>query len=141
VIRISKEYSPNPKEPIFKPGEIVKHKRYAYRAVIVHIDLSFEGDENWYLSNQTQPSKKQPWYFTLVHGSQQVTYTAEENISSEISGKKVVHPMLNLFFSGFDSGLKRYTRNHIPWNPGNPPDAPPPTPPPNFLPPNPPKFF
>jgi hemimethylated DNA binding protein len=106
----------------------------------VHSDPSFQGDGNWYLSNQTQPTKDQPWYFTLVDGNQQVTYVAEENLKYDNSANPIVHPMLNLFFSGYDVELKRYSRNNVPWNPGQPPDAPPPLLPPNFHPPSPPSF-
>jgi len=124
----------------FQTGDIITHKRYKYRGVIVHIDLSFQGDESWYLSNQTQTSKEQPWYFVLVDGNQQVTYVAEENLNHDYSGNSVVHPMLNLFFSGFNSELNQYIRNDVPWNPGQPPDAPPPLPPHNFHPPSPPSL-
>ena len=79
-----------------------------------------------------QPSKEQPWYFVLVDGNQQVTYVAEANLTLDQSRNTVVHPMINLFFSGYDDELKKYIRNDVPWNPGKPPDAPPPSPPPNF---------
>ena len=128
----------NPTE--FQTGDIISHKKYGYLGVIVHTDLHFQGDENWYLFNQTQPNKEQPWYFVLVDENQQVTYVAEENLNLDSSGIPVVHPMLNLFFFGYDAELNRYTRNNVPWNPGNPPDAPPPLPPPNFHQPSPPSL-
>ena len=118
----------------FETGEIVSHKRYEYRGVIVHRDNKFQGDEKWYLSNQTQPGKKQPWYFVLIDDNQQVTYVAETNLTLDNSPKEVNHPMVNLFFSGYDNELKKYIRNEVPWNPGNPPETPPPSPPPNFQP-------
>jgi len=140
MIRILQECQAEENQPKFQTGDIITHKRYKYRGVIVHIDLSFLGDETWYLSNQTQPSKQQPWYFVLVDGNQQVTYVAEENLKYDNSANLVVHPMLNLFFSGFNSKLNRYTRNDVPWNPGAPPDVPPPLPPHNFQPPSPPSL-
>ena len=140
MIRIIQELQSDDNPPKFQRGDIIRHRKYGYRGVIVHFDPSFEGDENWYLSNQTQPSKEQPWYFVLVDESQQVTYVAEENLNHDHSGNSVVHPMLNLFFSGFNSELNQYIRNNVPWNPGKPPDAPPPLPPPNFQPPSPPSL-
>jgi heat shock protein HspQ len=127
-------------QPKFQTRDIITHKRYGYRGVILHTDLSFQGDENWYLSNQTQPSKEQPWYFILVAVKQQVTYVAKENLCPDDSANPIVHPMLNLFFSGFDAKLNRYIRNDVPWNPGTPPDTPPPLPPPKYQPPSPPTF-
>ena len=140
MIRIIGEYISNENPTKFQTGDIITHKRYEYRGVIVHTDMHFQGNETWYLSNQTQPSKEQPWYFVLVDGNQQVTYVADENLSRDQSFNRVVHPMLNLFFSGYDVELKRYSRNDVPWKPGQPPDAPPPLPPPNFHPPSPPSF-
>jgi len=113
MIRILQECQSEDNPHKFQTGNIITHKRYGYRGVIVHTDLHFQGDENWYLSNQTQPSKEQSWYFVLVDRNQQVTYVAEQ---------------------------KRYIRNDVPWNPGQPPDAPPPLPPPNFKPPTPPSL-
>ena len=140
MIRILQDCQSEDNPTKFQTGNIITHKRYGYRGVIVHTDLHFQGDENWYLSNQTQPSKEQSWYFVLVDRNQQVTYVAEQNLYHDNSGILVVHPMLKLFFFGFDAELKRYIRNDVPWNPGQPPDAPPPLPPPNFKPPTPPSL-
>ena len=140
MICVIKECQEHEKPTKFQTGDIIAHRRYGYRGLIVHTDLSFQGNESWYFSNQTQPSKEQPWYFVLVDGNQQVTYVAEENLKYDNSANPIVHPMLNLFFSGYDPELNKYTRNDVPWNPGKPPDALPPFPPPNFQPPNPPSF-
>ena len=140
MIRILQECQSEDNPHKFQTGDIVTHIKHGYRGAIVHSDPSFQGDENWYLSNPTQPSNEQPWYFVLVDGNQQVTYVAQENLKYDNSANLVVHPMLNLFFSGFNSELNQYIRNNVPWNPGKPPDAPPPFPPPNFQPPCPPSF-
>ena len=140
MIRIIEEYISKENQPKFQTGDIITHKRYEYLGVIVHTDMHFQGNESWYLSIQTQPSKQQPWYFVLVDGNQQVTYVAEENLKYDNYANPVVHPMLNLFFSGFNSELNQYIRNSVPWNPGAPPDVPPPLPPHNFQPPCPPSF-
>jgi len=135
MIRVINEQSPDRNSLSFKTGDIINHKTYGYRGVIAHKNPSFKGEEQWYLSNQSQPSKHQPWYFVLVDGNQQVTYVAESNLSLDQCEKHVDHPMINLFFSGYDDELKKYIRNEVPWNPGKPPETPPPSPPPNFLPP------
>ena len=93
------------------------------------------------VSIKSYPTEQdQSWYFVLVDGKQQVTYVAEENLKHDRSGIEITHPMLDLFFSGYDPKLKRYIRNEVPWNPGDPPDVPPPLPPPNFKPSSPPSF-
>jgi len=136
VIRIIVEYPAGQKNPNLEPGCVVSHKIYDYRGVIVHKDSCFQGDENWYLSNHTQPSKQQTWYFVLVDGKQHVTYVAESNLVLDENGKNVIHPMIKLFFSGYQKDLKQYIRNEIPWNPGSPPHSLPPSKPPHSKPPN-----
>ena len=141
MIRVIEEQSPGRNSHSFKTGDIIKHKKYGYRGVIVHQDSNFKGEEQWYLSNQSQPSKRQPWYFVLVNEIQQVTYVAESNLTLDQCEKQLDHTMINLFFSGYDDELKKYIRNEVPWNPGNPPETPPPSPPTNFQPPGKPPNF
>ena len=138
MIRVIEEQSPDRNSHSFKTGDIIKHKKYGYHGVIVHKDSNFKGENEWYLSNQSQPSKHQPWYFVLVDEIQQVTYVAESNLIVYQCEKQVDHPMINLFFSGYDVELKKYIRNEVPWNPCNPPETPPPGKPPNFTPSDPP---
>ena len=138
MIRVINEQSPDKNSHLFKTGNIINHKTYGYRGVIVHQHSTFKGKDEWYLSNQSQPSKNQPWYFVLVDEIQQVTYVAESNLTLDQCEKQVDHAMINLFFSGYDNELKKYIRNEVPWNPGNPPKNPPPSQPPSFTPPEPP---
>ena len=138
MIRVINEQSTDRNSQSFKTGDIVNHKTYKYRGVIVHQHLTFKGEDKWYLTNQSQPSKHQPWYFVLVDEIQQVTYVAESNLTLDQCEKQVDHAMINLFFSEYDNELKKYIRNEVPWNPGNPPKNPPPSQPPSFTPPEPP---
>ena len=138
MIRVIEEQSSDKNSPSFKTGDIIKHKKYGYRGVIVNQDSNFKGEDKWYLSNQSQPSKHQPWYFVLVDEIQQVTYVVESNLTLDQCEKQVDHPMINLFFSEYDDELKKYIRNEVPWNPGSSPETPPPGPTPNFTPPKPP---
>jgi heat shock protein HspQ len=138
MIRVIEEQSPDRNSHSFKTGDIINHKKYGYRGVIVHHDSNFKGEDEWYLSNQSEPSKHQPWYFVLVDEIQQVTYVAESNLTLDQCEKHVDHPLINLFFSEYDNELKKYIRNEVPWNPGTPPETPPPGLTPNFTPPEPP---
>ena len=138
MINLSEGFFTVADTPKFEPGEIIQHLKYGYRGVIVAFDSTCQAPDDWYQSNQTQPDRSQPWYHVLVDGNQQVTYVAESNLTDDQTGQPVVHGMLNLFFSGYNEQENKYQRNHVPWNPGNPPDAPPPTSPPDFTPPPPP---
>ncbi|MEE3370512.1 MAG: heat shock protein HspQ [Planctomycetota bacterium] len=96
-----------------QPGQLVRHRRYGYRGVIVERDAHCQADEAWYLSNQTQPARDQIWYHVLVHESNACTYAAAENLVSDTSQLPIVHPLLTRFFSAWQAG--RYLRNNQPW--------------------------
>ena len=138
MINLANGYSSPTDTPNFEPGEVVQHIRYGYRGVIVDFDSACMAPDDWYQSNQTRPDRNQPWYHVLVDGNQQVTYVAQSNLEYDQTHPPVVHGMINLFFSGYNQDENKYLRNEVPWNPGNPPDAPPSTPPPDFTPPPPP---
>ena len=99
--------------PKFGPGQLVCHKRYGYRGVVVDYDLQCQADEEWYQSNRTQPGKRQAWYHVLVDATDQNTYAAEENLQPDPSGQPVQHPLVDRFFGEFVDS--RYTRNDQPW--------------------------
>ncbi len=100
----------------FRPGELVVHRRYGYRGVVVDFDTSCKADDAWYQSNQTQPKRDQPWYHVLVHGAAHTTYAAEENLEADTSGEQIAHPLLQHFFSAWTG--KGYVRNERPWPSG-----------------------
>ena len=102
-------------EPLFQPGQLVRHRHYGYRGVVVDFDLSCQADDTWYSSNRTQPDRHQPWYHVLVHDTTQVTYAAQTNLEEDNSGKEIVHPLLTQLFSDFDNG--HYIRNDRSWPP------------------------
>ena len=100
-------------EPRYAPGQLVRHRRYGYRGVVVAADTGCQADEQWYQSNQSQPDRDQPWYHVLVHDSGSCTYAAAENLMEDLSGLPVIHPLLPHFFDGFEDGV--YIRNDQPW--------------------------
>ena len=97
----------------FVPGELVRHKRYGYRGVVVASDLSCAAPDEWYLTNQTQPSRDQPWYHVLVDKASHTTYAAEENLVPDDSGEEITHQLIDQFFDAFQDGY--YVRNDRQW--------------------------
>ncbi|RMH72091.1 MAG: heat shock protein HspQ [Gemmatimonadetes bacterium] len=97
----------------FQIGEMVKHKRYGYRGVIVDYDRICQADEIWYYGNRYQPRRNQPWYHILVHQSNQTTYAAQSSLTWDTSLQQIQHPLLRYFFHHFENG--RYERNNEPW--------------------------
>ncbi len=93
----------------FSVGELVHHRLFDYRGVIVDVDRDFQASEEWYQAvAKSRPPKDRPWYHVLVHGSDHMTYVAERNLEADASLEPIRHPLLEQYFSAFDKG--RYIR-------------------------------
>ena len=89
----------------FDVGQIVLHTLFNYRGVIVDVDPVFQNSEAWYEQVAlSQPPKDKPWYRVLVHNAVHETYVAERNLSTDVSGEPVNHPLLNAYFDNFEKG-------------------------------------
>jgi len=89
----------------FSIGDLVHHKLFDYRGVIVDIDPQFQLTEEWYeMVARSRPPKDRPWYHVLVHEATNSTYVAEQNLEPDPSGEKINHPMITHFFSRLING-------------------------------------
>ena len=94
----------------FSVGEVIHHRLFHYRGVIVDVDKDFQGSAQWYaVVAKSRPPKNEPWYHVLVDGSAHSTYVAEQNLELDDSGDPIEHPMLEHFFANFDNG--KYVRS------------------------------
>lgn len=94
----------------FSVGDLIHHRLFDYRGVIVDVDQKFQGTEEWYeIVAKSRPPKDKPWYHVLVHGSDHSTYVAEQNLEPDDSDDPISHPMLEQFFSKFVDG--KYVRS------------------------------
>ena len=93
----------------FDVGALVRHRRFDYRGVVVDVDASFPGSEEWYEQvARSQPPKDAPWYHVLPDDASHTTYVAERNLELDPSGAPIRHPLLDEFFDDFRDG--RYVR-------------------------------
>ena len=93
----------------YSVGELVHHRLFDYRGVIVDVDHNFQATEEWYeVVAKSRPPKNKSWYHVLVHGSDHSTYVAEQNLETDDELEPIIHPMVDHFFSRFDHG--RYIR-------------------------------
>jgi heat shock protein HspQ len=89
----------------FSPGDIVHHKTFDYRGVVVDVDPTFLLTDEWYESvARSRPPKDEPWYHVLVDRTSQNTYVAERNLEADETGRPIVHPLLESRFERFESG-------------------------------------
>ena len=89
----------------YSVGQIIHHLRFDYRGVIVDVDATFQGTEEWYreMAKSTPPRDK-PWYHVLVDQSFTMTYVAERNLEADPSPKPITHPLVNQYFNRFEKG-------------------------------------
>ncbi len=96
----------------FNIGQLIKHKLFDYRGVIVDVDPVFEGSDEWYDEvARSRPPKDRPWYKVLVHDSDQETYVAERNLDNDFSHEPVDHPMIESYFKRFNDGHYLHTQD------------------------------
>jgi len=113
MIQVRRFDAPRSGDARFAPGELVFHRRYRYRGVVVDSDPVCQAAEDWYQSNQTQPDRDQPWYHVLVDGSAHTTYVAESNLMPDPTAEPITHPLVDEYFDGFQEG--HYLRNARPY--------------------------
>ncbi len=90
----------------FSIGQLVEHKLFNYRGVIVDVDPVFQGTEDWYEEVAfTRPPKDKPWYRVLVHNAVHDTYVAERNLESDFSKEPIIHPLIEIYFDNFKNGI------------------------------------
>ena len=94
----------------FAVGELVRHRLFGYRGVVVDVDPVFQLSEEWYhVMARSRPPKDRPWYHVLVHDAVHSTYVAERNLDADDSGEPIRHPEVESTFTRFENG--RYRRD------------------------------
>ena len=91
-------------------GQLIHHRLFDYRGVIIDVDPQFMLTEEWYEQvAKSRPSKDQPWYRVLVHNAIHETYVAESNLEADSEDEPISHPETSSYFDAFVDG--RYLMN------------------------------
>jgi heat shock protein HspQ len=94
----------------FAVGQLIHHRLFDYRGVVVDVDADFQGTDDWYEQvARSRPPKDRPWYHVLVDGSDVETYVAEQNLEEDLNAAPIEHPLINDYFADF-SGSAYITR-------------------------------
>ena len=106
------------KDPLFNIGDVVKHRIYPFRGVIVDVDPEFSNTEEWYQSipSEIRPSKEQPYYHLMAENSETFysAYVSQQNLLHDSENGPVDHPDIEQMFTGMRKGkylLKSIARN------------------------------
>ena len=98
----------------FRVGQIIHHKKFGYRGVIIGVDETFSGSQDWYEKvARSRPPKDRPWYHVLVNKSDQETYVAERHLELAVDDHPIIHPLVSIYFDEIDNGT--YVTNRV-WN-------------------------
>ena len=104
------------KDPLFNIGDIVKHRVYPFRGVIVDVDPEFSNTEEWYQSipAEIRPSRKQPYYHLMAENTETfyTAYVSQQNLVDDGENGPLEHPDLEEIFSGMNHG-KYHLRNEV----------------------------
>lgn len=92
-------------EARFAVGDLIQHRLFDYRGVVVDVDPVFMGTDEWYEQvARSRPPRNRPWYHVLPDGTAHSTYVAERNLDPDPSGEPIQHPALQRFFAAFEAG-------------------------------------
>ena len=104
------------KDPLFNIDDIVKHRIYPFRGVIVDVDPEFSNTEEWYQSipAEIRPSREQPYYHLMAENTETfyTAYVSQQNLINDGENGPLEHPDLEEIFSGMDQG-KYHLRNEV----------------------------
>ena len=98
----------------FAIGDVVRHRMFDFRGVIVDIDPVFANSEEWYdaIPEGIRPDRDQPFYHLLAENdeSSYVAYVSQQNLVEDARGGPVDHPDVEQMFDAFEDGRYRMRR-------------------------------
>jgi heat shock protein HspQ len=96
------------REAKFGIGQVVKHRLFPFRGVIVDVDPVFNNTEEWWLAipEAIRPRKDQPFYHLLAENeeSHYTAYVSEQNLLVDETGEPVTHPAVAEAFQQSEDG-------------------------------------
>ncbi len=99
---------------LYTIGQVIHHRLYDYRGVIIDVDATYQGTDEWYKKMAgTRPPRNEPWYHVLVDDSDYGAYVAERNLELDDSGDPITHPQLDTYFDKFVEEDGNYISSHL----------------------------
>ena len=92
----------------FTIGDVVRHKLYDFRGVIIDVDPVFANSEEWYqaIPEDVRPRKDQPFYHLLAENAETsyFAYVSQQNLVTDDSDEPIDHPAIQGIFAAFEHG-------------------------------------
>ena len=93
----------------FGIGQVVKHRKYAFRGIIYDVDPEFANTQEWWESipEEVRPRKDQPFYHLYAENAdtEYIAYVSEQNLLEDTSGDPVRHPQVEEVFVRAQDGV------------------------------------
>jgi len=87
-------------------GDVVRHRLFPFRGVVVDVDPEFANTEEWYeaIPEDIRPPKDQPFYHLLAENDESYygAYVSEGNLLPDAQNGPVSHPEIQEAFDDFD---------------------------------------
>ena len=89
----------------FTIGQVVRHRHYPFRGVIIDVDPEYNSTEEWWQSipEDQRPAKNQPFYHLLAENESNAyhAYVSEQNLLQDESGEPLQNPEVSEVFGDF----------------------------------------
>jgi heat shock protein HspQ len=99
---------PKNKLPVFCIGDVVRHRLYPFRGVIVDVDPEFDNTEEWYaaIPEDIRPEREQPFYYLLAENSETYysAYVSQQNLLSDTENGRSIIQILMMCLTGLKKG-------------------------------------
>lgn len=95
----------------FAIGQLVRHRTFPIRGVVVDVDPEFGHGDAWWdaIPEDERPPRDQPFYHVLPEGldEDRAAYVSEANLLADQSSEPIQNPEANRVFAGFKDGRYR----------------------------------
>ena len=95
----------------FSIGQLVRHRTFPIRGVIVDVDAEFGHGDAWWtaMPEDERPDRDQPFYHVIAEGLEDdhSAYVSEQNLLEDRSGEPIRNPEADRHFAGFKDGRYR----------------------------------
>jgi heat shock protein HspQ len=92
----------------FAIGDVVRHRLYDFRGVIIDVDPVFANSDEWYqaIPEDLRPRKDQPFYHLLAENGETsyFAYVSQQNLVQDDSDEPIDHPAVAGIFKTFEHG-------------------------------------
>ena len=100
----------------FAIGDVVRHKMFDFRGVIIDVDPVFANSEEWYeaIPEDIRPRKDQPFYHLLAENGEgsYFAYVSQQNLLPDDSDEPIDHPAISGIFHGYAGGRYQLRPEH-----------------------------